>query len=358
MPVTESTTTISTTSGDGSCCCSGSGTVSPCCLGPVPPEVTFEVTSVGTAGCECVGTHVLPYVGNGSYLLEGVAGCDHTINIGFGCAFDGEFYYWAAGITCNFAFGPIVSFLSDPMLEPPDCCPIDLSFGPVRAPDTIGACCGGTLPYDISVRITAPCPNTGRALSSGSVGSGSGNVAESGSGFGLTTGSEGSGTGVVEEEDFGTGFGLTTGTEGIGDGLVETPVDCSAIPCLSPDDIAWSDYILLVRGIEDGVVEVCHCDELNGTWDLSFTGTEWDTADCDTLPNGCRCAVPFGPVWKLICLASVWTVIDYVSGVSYVADTFTPFTGGTFTKTGTEMFCAEMPATLTLTIAGHPILCV
>ncbi len=101
---------------------------------------------------------MLPYVGDGQYLLTDVGGCDHTINIGFGCAFDGEFYYFEAGITCNFAFGPIVSFISDPMVEPPDCCPIDISFGPVRAPDTIGACCGGTLPYDVSVHITADCP--------------------------------------------------------------------------------------------------------------------------------------------------------------------------------------------------------
>jgi hypothetical protein len=162
---------------------------------------------------------------------------------------------------------------------------------------------------------------------------------------------------VVDTTVSGSGSAQTTGTRGSGSGGVDTPVDCSAIPCLGIGDIAWTDYVVVAEGIIDDGINPCHCDELNGIWDLSFTGTEWDSSACHALPSGCRCAVPTGPTWKLLCVLGVWQVLDYLSGIVYVAGTFTPYTGGTFTKTGTAMFCTNLPRTLTLSPAGSPIIC-
>jgi hypothetical protein len=132
--------------------------------------------------------------------------------------------------------------------------------------------------------------------------------------------------------------------------------DCSGVSCLAIGDIAWTDYGLSVSGITDNA-SLCYCAEINGDWNLTYVGFAWDAADCSTLPDGCRCAVPAGPVWRLQCIDGVWNVFDYISGIIYVPDTFNPLDGGTFTKTGSAMWCDNLPDTITLTPAGTPFQC-
>ncbi len=136
------------------------------------------------------------------------------------------------------------------------------------------------------------------------------------------------------------------------------PVDCSEVPCLATNDVAWTDYDLTASGITDNGITVCHCSEINGSWVLTWDGTsQWETASCTTLADGCTCAVPSGPVWKLYCDSMTWKVADYLSGVIYVATTFNPLDGGDFAKTGSATFCDNLPATITLTPAGDPFQC-
>ncbi len=158
--------------------------------------------------------------------------------------------------------------------------------------------------------------------------------------------------------DPGDGTGLYSTLEACEAECPPDPMDCSGCPCLATDEVAWTQYWMTVGSITDNELNDCNCVELNGTWALIWNGTtQWETDACTTLSEGCMCAVPTGPIWKLYCDSMTWKVADYLSGVIYVADTFTPTDGGTFTKTGSETFCDNLPATISLAPAGDPFQC-
>lgn len=142
-------------------CCPGHPT---CCNKPRPPSVTVTTTSVGTSGCACIGTQVLPWNATDDiWELKGVAVCFGTpifdsMDFLFTCFYDGTFWYWALELHCNFSGTGIAQILlSSPMMTEPDCCPIDVVISGAL-PNTFGACCGGTLPYSGTFHITAACP--------------------------------------------------------------------------------------------------------------------------------------------------------------------------------------------------------
>lgn len=139
-------------------CCGGTS----CCFLPKSSTVTVAITSTGTSGCECIGTQTLDFVLDSDpyvWLKTGVAVCSTgNMDFEFGCFFDSGFYYWALGIVCHFGLTAFNgNLISSPMVDRPNCCPIDITLSG-SVPDSMGACCGGTLPYSITAHITSSCP--------------------------------------------------------------------------------------------------------------------------------------------------------------------------------------------------------